>query len=245
MTAGRPKQGDAGTLYVFAHQFYWDFRRLAEGQNRLRPDQKIYKKVLNETLNEKIKLTVEQKSNIAQIVEEEIEDGRLQASKHKKRMRELKKTQLADIREWRLGDAKELAQERFKIPGEPEVIDALLQADTSKQIRHICNDSPNWPISTQSVLPFYLSKYASEFIEAKHDPKFPKSTERPSSRLKQLWFLSRALAGAIDGYKARTSINMVGSMRPEQTFEQSRSAKPVRKQMDSRSKSWLQKPLRS
>jgi hypothetical protein len=89
-------------------------------------------------------------------------------------------------------------------------------------------DLPAWPISMGSVLPMYLTKHAVEFIAAKKDRRFPRSG-RPSSRLKQLWFLSRALAGAIFGMKTRTAINIVGSKRPEQVFEESRAAKPLRR----------------
>jgi hypothetical protein len=64
------------------------------------------------------------------------------------------------------------------------------------------------------------------------DPRFPRCDVklRPTNRLKQFWFLSRALAGAAFGYRTRTSINLVGSLRPEQTFEESHAAKPVRRQ---------------
>ena len=87
---------------------------------------------------------------------------------------------------------------------------------------------PNWPIAAGSVLPMYLSQHAAEFIAAKHDKRFPLS-DRPTSQLKQLWFLSRALAAALYGVKLRTAINLVGSKRPEEVFEESRAAKPLRK----------------
>src|ERR1700732_4598147 len=38
MVAGRPQKVDPGALYAFAHQFYWDFRRIAEGGTRYRFD---------------------------------------------------------------------------------------------------------------------------------------------------------------------------------------------------------------
>ena len=60
-----------------------------------------------------------------------------------------------------------------------------------------------WPISVTSPLPMYLSQYADEFIAAKKDPRFPRSG-RPTSQLKQFWFLSRVLAGALYGIKPRT-----------------------------------------
>lgn len=71
-----------------------------------------------------------------------------------------------------------------------------------------------------------LGQYACEFIAARKDTRFLRSTDRPTSRLKQLWFLSRALAGALYGVGTRTAMNLVGSMRPEQMFEESREGKP-------------------
>ena len=139
-------------------------------------------------------------------------------------------------------------EDRVNIPGEPEVFKQLLLANTPRQVRDICEETfttrridmdadlvktlgvleeqivPDWPISGQSKLPSFLSEYASEFIAAKKHSRFPKST-RPRTRLKQLWFLSRALAGAAYGVKTRTTLNLIGSLRPEQMFQQSREGK--------------------
>lgn len=81
-----------------------------------------------------------------------------------------------------------------------------------------------------------MSQFAEEFVEAKRDPRYPRSN-RPSNQLKQLWFLSRALAGAVYGVKTRTAINLVGSMRPERVFHESRDGKPARKRGRQRLKS--------
>jgi hypothetical protein len=96
-----------------------------------------------------------------------------------------------------------------RVPGEPDVIEQLLSANMPEQIVEICADAfsvrrdqiepgvvrevkaLNWPISADSMLPIYLSEFAFEFIAAKNDQRFPKAT-RPTNRLKQLWFLSRA-----------------------------------------------------
>jgi hypothetical protein len=233
MTAGRPKQSDPGTLYAFAHQLYWDFRRIDEGYERSQVDKKTHMKLLERAKEEKIELTADQKSNLARILNEEIEDGRVKRSARKRRMAELEESQLSATRNWGIGEAEHMAQVQLRVPGEPAMVDTLLRAKTAKRIRQICKDSENWPISVQSVLPHYLSQYASEFVVAKSDPRFPQSI-RPSSRFKQLWFLSRALAGAIHGYETRTAINLVGSQRPEQAFEKLRSAKPKRNRTKSR-----------
>lgn len=87
----------------------------------------------------------------------------------------------------------------------------------------------NIDIRQVSVLPLYLSEHAVEFVAALNDPRYPLASVRPTTRLKQLWFLSRALAGAIFGVKTRTAINLVGSRRPEQTFEDARAAEPTRR----------------
>jgi len=74
-------------------------------------------------------------------------------------------------------------------------------------------------------------QYAEQYVAALNDPRFPTcdTSKRSSTRLKQLWFLSRALAGAVFGVKPRTAINLVGSMRPEQVFQEARAGKPARK----------------
>ncbi len=133
-----------------------------------------------------------------------------------------------------------------KVSAERDVVERLLKATRPAQIVDICKDAfttrefedeygtvrkirvpHNWPISGESKLPSSLSKHAAEFIAAKNDPRFPKSS-RPTNLLKQLWFLSRALAGAVQGIKTRTAINLIGAMRPEESFELSRGAKRKR-----------------
>jgi hypothetical protein len=91
---------------------------------------------------------------------------------------------------------------------------------------------PAWPIPVGSTFPGYLAQYAEQYVAALHDPRFPQCNvaSRPSTKLKQFWFLSRALAGALFGITTRTAINLVGSLRPEQLFEESRDAKLRRKQ---------------
>lgn len=234
MPAGRPKHGDAGTLYAFAHQFYWDFRRLVEGAYRQRIDERKYERLLARA--EKVPLRDDQISHIHKYVDEEIEAGRSKEADRATRLREVTETTLQATHEELRHRAAKLATVHPHMAGEPEVFDFLLQADTPEQVRDICKDAPNWPISLGSVLPLYLSKYAVEFIAARKDSRFPKST-RQSSRLKQLWFLSRTLAGAIFDYEPRTAINLVGSKRPEQIFDESRAAKPSRKQNKRRRKS--------
>jgi hypothetical protein len=139
-----------------------------------------------------------------------------------------------------------LVDKEINVPGQPKVLKALLHAGTAAEVRKICEDAyvyqrieiqpgvfgdiraPKWPINEVSPLPSRLERYAEQFIEAKRGPKYPRS-RRPSTLLKQLWFLSRVLAGAVYGESSRTSINLVGSKRPEEIFEESSAAKPKRK----------------
>lgn len=244
MAAGRPRRADPGTLYTFAHQFYWDFRRLAEGSHRSRIDQKEYESLAKEA--DKAELSDDQKAELKQRVKRQVRAGKVKKTDSDARMRELEEHLLFATRQWRRAEAADMSTKRLVVPGEPEVLDELLSAETPEQVRTICMDAfvprtvqvapgvtreitaPNWPIAMGSVLPMYLSQYAAEFIAAKKDRRFPGS-DRDSSLRKRFWFLSRALAGALYGVKTRTAINLLGSKRPEMTFEESRAARPARR----------------
>ena len=230
MPAGRPRKADPGELYAFAHLFYWDFRRIAEGFTRQKLDQTEYEKVCGEINKKSLRLTLGKQAALEAKAAEEIRNGYLKESKKLKWIRDAKKAWLMTIREDLLRRAEEKATRQLRVAGEPEIIKQLLQAETANEVRVICEDAfPNLPITAGSVLPANLSQYASEFIAARKDPRFPQSTSRPTTRLKQLWFLSRALAGALYDVKTRTAINLIGSKRPEELFEESNSARPVRK----------------
>lgn len=247
MPAGGPQKADAGTLYSFAHLFYWDFRVIVEGFTRRRLDRVKYEHLSREISKIELQLTSEQQAEIKSKADEAIRDGRLKESERLEWIQQREDSWLLAIRQDALQWAGEEATRQLKVPGEPEVITQLLEAETPDQVREICKDAfaqvncqiapgvfkeltlPNWPINVGSVLPSYLSQYASEIIAARKDPRFPRATDRPTNRLKQLWFLSRALAGALYGVKTRTAINLVGSKRPEESFEESNAAKPVRR----------------
>jgi len=178
-------------------------------------------------------------------VEDEIRSGRLPEELREQRLRELDLDYRVRTRAWMKRNI--IADKEIDIPGQPEVLGTLLHARTAAEVRKLCEDAyvyqrteiqpgvfanrriPKWPINeVSSPLPYYLGRYAEQFIEAKRGPKYPRS-KRPSTLLKQLWFLSRALAGAAYGESPRTSINLVGSKRPEEIFEESSAAKPKRK----------------
>lgn len=253
MPAGRPKRVDPGALYSFAHQFYWDLRGISEGHFRWRYDEEEYKQLASSIDSQKVQLDYHQKVALAKAVVREVHEGRLPESEIKPRLRQMKNNNIEVTRDWLHREAAQMSRKQVKVPGKPEVIAALLKAQTPEEVREICSDAfvqksvqiepgitrqvsvPNWSIPVGSVLPMYLTQYASEFLRAKNDKRFPAS-DRATSQLKQLWFLSRALAGALFGVTTRTAINLVGSKRPEKVFEESRAAKSLRKQRKQRRK---------
>jgi hypothetical protein len=243
MPAGRPKQVDPGALYAFAHQFYWDFKRLADGRYRLLQDEGKYKRLVHQIEKNGVQLSEHQRATLEAAVEREVRTGQLEGSDRKLRMEELEGANLEVTRDWLLRLVGEEATKQIRVPGEPEVLRALLAAKSPEGVRDICQDSAMivesrihpgrmievsaWPIAAGSVLPTYLSQHAIEFIAAKSNARFPRS-DRPSTKVRQLWFLSRALAGAVFGVKTRTAINLVGATNPEQTFREVRAGKAKR-----------------
>jgi hypothetical protein len=191
-----------------------------------------------------------------QIAEEEIRNGRLNPIEKGEWLQNAEEGERSARRLSLQQLLAERITKRLKFRAEPEVLETLLDPKTSpEEVREICKDAfmtstfeiepgvtkevevPAWPISVGSTLPTYLSQYAEQYVAALQDRRFPRCdvSRRPSNQLKQLWFLSRALAGAICGVKTRTAINLVGSKRPEQVFYESRDGKPARKQRKRRS----------
>lgn len=240
MGPGRPRIAPPQELYFFAQEFYWSFRALAEGTVRLRLDQQKFAKAVSEI--ERSELTDAERAQLKTEAAGQIRDGHLQEPEMEVWLRKREADELFMLREQRRSKAAEEADRQLKVPGEPDVLEALLAAQEPEEIREICQGAfdtipievergvvkqvevSNWPIDYGSMFPRYLSQYAEEFIRAKNDSRFPQSG-RKTSRLKQIWFLSRALAGAVFGIKTRTAINLVGSKRPEQIFEESNGAK--------------------
>lgn len=250
MSAGRPQKADPGSLYAFAHQFYWDFRRLSEGTRRWLYDREKYEALEKQILGAEIELDDGQKLRAREVANEESERGNLREENRENRIRDIEDAQRSATREMLRLDAVDESRQEKGVPGEKEVIEQLLNSNvTPEQIRALCKTAvmqrriqvepgvfkdidgfPAWPIPVGSVFPTYLSQYAEQYVAALHDPRFPRcdTTERPTTRLKQFWFLSRALAGALFGVSTRTAINLVGSLRPEESFRESREAKPQR-----------------
>jgi hypothetical protein len=250
MAAGRPRKIDPGTLYTFAHQFYWDFRRLSEGKVRWRFNEKRYQTLRTEL--EKMPLIDDaDRAHHREIAEQEIARGELDPRKKTERLRDIEDAEVRARKDFYHHEAVLAARDELRVPGESDVIEVLLNPRTTPQeIRELCKESlmtrifkignetrevevAAWPIVVGSTLPTYISEYAEQYVAALNDPRFPSCdvSDRPSSRLKQFWFLSRALAGALYGVRTRTAINLVGSLRPEESFEESRDAKPSRRRL--------------
>jgi hypothetical protein len=256
MTAGRPQKAQPGTLYAFAHQFYWDFRRLSEGRSKWFFDKKKHQQLKKQAEEAELQLTPEQKASAVQAAEEEIQKGRIQESDRLNRIRDIEEGLLFVTRIDLFQVAAEEARRPVRVRGEPEVLEVLLDPNTSaERIRELCKDAlmkrtvtlgsetrevevPAWPLPVGSSFPTYLAEFAEEYVAALHDPRFPRCdvSQRPTNRLKQFWFLSRALAGALYGVKTRTSINLVGSLRPEEIFHEARDGKPARRRRKLRGK---------
>jgi len=252
MPAGRPQKADPGSLYAFAHQFYWDFRRLSEGTVRWRFNPEKYQQ-LTEGLEEMQLVDDVDRARHRQIVDEEIRSGRLEPAQREERLRYIEDSENSVRRESCRREATAEAHKKIKVPGEVDVIRVLLDRNTTTaQIRDLCKNAfmtriimerevevSAWPIPPGSPLPTYLSQHAEQFVAALQDRRFPTGdvSTRPSTQLKQFWFLSRALAGALFGVTTRTAINLVGSLRPEESFAGLRDAKPERRRIRRKYKS--------
>ena len=105
--------------------------------------------------------------------------------------------------------------------GEPQIVEALLKATTMAELRRICRRSVWLSGKSPGHLHFYLvqaePRFAQQFLQAMKDRHYPRS-RRPTTLRKKLWFLSRALAGAVDGISTRTAINLVPGKNPEEMF---------------------------
>src|SRR6187200_2505794 len=93
MTAGRPRLADAGTLYSFAHQLYWDFRRLDEGSRRVWFDRGRFEGLVQAIEPEDVAPTRRQRRAIEAVVEAEIRSGRTGAHERKTRLAHARQSQ--------------------------------------------------------------------------------------------------------------------------------------------------------
>jgi hypothetical protein len=243
-----PKPVAVSELNLFANEFYWAFRALAEGRQRRRYDAKRHEELIR-NVDSEVQISEANWENVRNQIEDEIRAGRIKESEREQRLKQLEADYLFMGRHARYECIADEAMQTFDVPGEPETLDALLGAESPEAIRELCKDAhtlvrsevrkgdyrdvmlSNWPISNGSMVPEYLSQYAEQFIAAKNDSRFPRSS-RDTSKLKQLWFLARAMAGAVCGIKTRTAVNLLGSLRPEEMLEETHAAKRPRKRRE-------------
>lgn len=238
-------------LHFWAQEFYHDFRGLAEGRSRVWFDRSHFDRLLKDI--QLVELSADERGRLRMDIDEDIRAGRLGENEREAQLRVRIEDHLFMKREGLRQNAAEESRAIKKVPGDPTVLKSLLRAKTAQRVRQICKNAfvvisvevrprdyrqltvANWPIARGdgSMFPEYLSRHAEQFIAAKNGPRFPRST-RPSSQPKQLWFLSRALAGAVFKVTTRTAINLIGSQRPDEMFEESRAAKRARRRTKSR-----------
>jgi hypothetical protein len=201
-----PKPVCREELFGRASVYYWDLRRLREGYDVRDIDPKLYKRI---------------KRNVPR------------------------------DHPGRFAIAREGASFSKHRPGAPEVFKNLLRSATPAEVRAICSGGYRtqvfdlihpgthqlerremkvhvWPLEFESTLPKDISDHAEEWIAALRDRRYPRSS-RGTSELKQVWFLSRALAGAVLGLSTRTAVNLWGSLRPEEILQDANAGKPPRK----------------
>lgn len=146
MPAGRPSLAHAGTLYAFANDFYWDLRRLDEGRPYMRIDRARFETIEREVdkrleRGRKLRVFAHQHDAIRRLVDDEIQDGRLEPTNREQRVRALVENQQHLNRHWFLRVKAEESTTVEQIPGKPAVVDALLEARTADRIRKICADA--------------------------------------------------------------------------------------------------------
>jgi hypothetical protein len=250
-----PKPVSSEELYSVAEEFYRDFKALLEGRKETIFDRDIYEQ-LTQSLRTGSNLNEAEQREFNHR-EQEIRSARLAEAEKEKRLDRLQRKFQGRWIDREFGNAFDQARRTARTPGQPIVARSLLRATSPEQVRQICKkavateripiEDPEqgapaivgfveaetlmWPIPYNSRLFTSLYRHPEEFIHAKNDPRFPRS-DRPSNQLKQIWFLSRALAGALHGLAPRTAIELVGSKRPEQIIRDSRAGKATRKRAD-------------
>jgi hypothetical protein len=249
----KPKVSPA-ELHFWAQEFYHDLRGLAEGSSRVWFDQNRFDRSLKDI--QLIELSADERDRLRMDIDEDIQAGRVGENDQEAQLRVRIEDHLFMKRECLRQNAAEESQAIKNVPGDPQVLKSLLRAKTAQRVRQICKDAfvvrsvefrhgdyrqftvANWPMArgNGSMFPEYLSRHAEQFIAARNDSRFPRSN-RPSSQPKQLWFLSRALAGALFKVTTRTAVNLIGSLRPDEMFEESRAAKRARRRTKSRAAS--------
>jgi len=137
MPAGRPQKADPGALYAFAHQFYWDLKRINEGYFQWKLDEQEYKQLTDGLEHQKMQLSHEQDVAIARVIVREVREGRIPQSEMEKRLKDAAAGNREANRMSLYEEADELARKQVKVSGKPEVIEALIKACAPADIRNM------------------------------------------------------------------------------------------------------------
>lgn len=89
------------------------------------------------------------------------------------------------------------------IAPKPDLWEALKKAKTAKEVREAYRQAGYW----KSRL-FKLRDHPRKFLAAKRSPRYPRSS-RPSSDLKRIQYLARAMAGIHLGLSPFTSVRLL------------------------------------
>jgi hypothetical protein len=224
-------------LYRAAVAFYRDFRELAGLEWRRFFDRKLYDFLKREL--KPLGLTDEQTTKFRKR-EEMICNGRLTQAEREEKFRELERDMGMAIDFRTYDSAFEISMIKIQRNANPDALLDLLAATTAERVREVCETQlSSDPLETIDPImlvnpghfvnrrprkrPKVLSDfaqsihyYAEQFIAAKNHRKFPNGRTRKSTLLEKLWFLSRALAGAIYTREVGTVLNLIPSTRPDQ-----------------------------
>ncbi len=236
MTAGRPRTADPTLLYRVASHLYWELKMANDGAERIAVNHEKQRQLERELKSQLNQSDIEE---IKAAIDRQIQVGWLPESERETRIRIQKEDLDFELQFSASNAARRRSEITIRVPGVPQLIDAMFRATAANQFKKICADGfgtgkagdrsePTWQVSTGSLLPSALQRHASQFIKAKASSKSPKSS-RETSRLKQIWFLSRALAAAEQGISTRTAINLLGSVRPDEVQDPTRLTKRPRR----------------
>ena len=225
-----PKPIDPRQLRLFAELYFWDFKALAYGKSQNKFDSALYEEEVRPLT--KLRLNFGERSDIMEKARREFFNGNIHMLDEKTLARDLGVVHLSQKDSKMREAAARKASSKIRRSAASRVLASLLKASTAEEVRKICRRAfreveteiepgiyakasvARWPIEDHSMFPFYLSKHAEQFLLAKLDTRFPRST-RPTSNEKKIWFLSCALAGAVQGIATRTAVNILRSSRPD------------------------------
>jgi hypothetical protein len=102
------------------------------------------------------------------------------------------------------------------VEGEHALWVRLIKATTPEEVRMVCDESEFWLNPKRGATLFHdvLSQYPERFLDAKRDPRWPK-TNRPTSQGRRIRFLARSMAGISMGISIRTAQDLLAKKEKE------------------------------